>query len=49
MLSQPKALTINLSFGVDYEFYISDYIMSIKASDDDKYDMMTIKNSKVLF
>lgn len=39
-----KLLTINLSFGVDYESYISDYLMSIKTSDDDKYDMMTTKN-----
>ena len=48
MQSQSKAFD-NKSIGVDYEFYISDYLMSIKASDDDKYDMMTIKNSKFLF
>ena len=42
-------LTTNLTCGVDYESYISKYLILIEYSDDDKYDMLTNKNSKFLF
>ena len=38
-----KFLTINFTFGTDYKSYISEYLLLIKASDDDKCDMLTNK------
>lgn len=44
-----KFLTIKLTFGADYESYISEYLMSLKASDSNKYDMLTNVKSKLMF
>ena len=35
-------------FSVDYYSYVSEYLMAIKKTNGDMYNMITIKNSKVL-
>ena len=35
--------------GMDYSTYVSEYLMVIKSVNDNKYDMLTNKNSKFLF
>ena len=42
-------MTINRTFGAEYESYISHYLISIKASDDDIYDFLESWKLKVLF
>lgn len=40
---------MKLTFSADYEAYISEYLMTIKSNNDNKYHMLTNKNSKLLF
>ena len=44
-----KLLHIEFTFSADYVAYVSEYLTSIKSTNDSKYDMLTNKNSKSLF
>ena len=44
-----KQLPIDFSYGDDYTDYIRKYLPSINEVDDDKFDVLTNKNSKYLF
>ena len=44
-----KKLPIDFSYNGDYTDYITKYLPSIKEVDDDKFDVITNKNSKYLF
>ena len=39
-----KLIDVNLTFGADYDSYISNYLMRMKGTEGDKYDMLTNKN-----
>ena len=36
---------MKLTFSADYEAYVSEYLMTIKSTNDDRYDILTNKNS----
>ena len=42
-------LDARFNFGSDFEEYIRKYLSGIDAENDDKYDLLTNKNSKYLF
>ena len=44
-----KELPIDFSYDDDYTDYITKYLPSINEIDDDKFDVLTNKNSKYLF
>ena len=44
-----KLLQIEFNYSVDYDNYVFKYLMAIKSENDDKYDILTNKNSKFLF
>ena len=44
-----KLLKIKLNFGADYDSYVSEYLMSVKVEDIDRFDIFTNKNSKFYF
>ena len=44
-----KQLPTNFSYDDDYTDYITKYLLSINKVDDDKFDVLTNKNSKYLF
>ena len=44
-----KTLKTKFSFSRNFNQYIREFHVGIKAQDEDKYDMLTNKNSKCLF
>ena len=40
---------LEFTFSADYKFYVSEYLMAIKNTNNDKYDMLTNKISTFLF
>ena len=44
-----KLLGTKFTFSVDYDTYISEYVMAIKSTNVNKYDMLPNKNSKFPF
>lgn len=44
-----KLMKIDFSCGCNFKFYLFDYLRTIKSVNDGKYDILTDKNSKLLF
>ena len=44
-----KLLKMKFIFSADYKAYVSKYLMAEKSTNDDKYNMLTKKNSKFCF
>ena len=46
---EKKLIKIDFFCGCNFKFYLFDYLRTIKSVNDGKYDMLTEKNSKLLF
>ena len=48
-IAMKASMKTKSTFSANSEFYVSEYLMVMKSTNDDKYDMPTNKTSKFLF